>query len=120
MAKRILLVDDEKAFVELVRARLEPEFTVLAAGDGEEGLKLAAERKPDLIIADIVMPKMSGHEMLRVLRTTYRTKDVPCIMLTAVDESVSVHWARELGVVDYLTKPVRLEDLERLVRRHAG
>ncbi len=120
MAKRILVVDDEADFVALVKAKFEPEFVVITAANGEEGLKKALAHPPDLILADIIMPKMSGHQMLRVLKTTFRTRAIPFVILTAVDEAVSVHWASELGTVEYLTKPVRLEDLEKVVRRHVG
>ena len=119
MSKKILIIDDEKDFVGVLQKALERDYQVLTAFDGEEGLKKALETKPDLVICDVVMPKLTGTELLNVVRTTFKTKDIPFIMLTAVDEADITQRAADLAVTKYVLKPVVLEELLPLVKKYA-
>jgi two-component system alkaline phosphatase synthesis response regulator PhoP len=113
MNKRILIIEDDKDIVEAVRYNLEKEkgFSVLAAHSGEEGIELAFELKPQLIILDIGLPGFNGYELCRRLRQDPQTREVPILMLTArVTESDKV-LGLELGADDYLTKPFGIREL---------
>jgi len=114
MGQTILVVDDEPQIVRLVRAYLEEAgFRVVAAYDGEEALAAARREKPDLIVLDILMPKMDGLEFTRRIR---RDRDVPIIMLTARTEETDRIVGLELGADDYVTKPFSPRELVARVR----
>ncbi len=112
MAK-ILLVEDDTNLSEIYQARMEAEgYQVVAASDGESALALAAKEKPDLVISDVMMPKISGFEMLDILRNTDGLKNTPVIMLTALGQSDDKDRAESLGADRYLVKSqVTLEDI---------
>src|SRR5437588_5527079 len=112
MAK-IMLVEDDNNLREIYEARLQAEgFTIVTAKDGEEALVIAKAEKPDLIISDVMMPKISGFEMLDILRNTDGLKDVKVIMLTALGQSDDQQRADRLGADRYLVKSqVTLEDI---------
>jgi DNA-binding response OmpR family regulator len=112
MAK-ILLVEDDSNLREIYGARLEAEgYEVVTAGDGEEGLAVAVKERPHLIIADVMMPKISGFDMLDILRTTPETKDVKVIVMTALSQDEDRKRGEELGADKYFVKSqVVLEDL---------
>lgn len=105
MAKTILLVDDDVILVEMYNERLKMEgFNVLIAKNGDEGLKLAKEKKPDLILLDIMMPKINGLDVLRELKADSATKGIPVLLLTAlIQESDRVKGLTE-GADDYIVK----------------
>ena len=101
--KTILVVDDERNIVELVRLYLEKEgFNVVAAADGEQALVQYERADPDLVVLDLMLPKLDGFEVCRELR---RRGDVPILMLTARSEDVDAIVGLELGADDYVTKP---------------
>jgi DNA-binding response OmpR family regulator len=101
--KTVLVVDDERNIVELVRLYLEKEgFNVVAASDGEQALVQYERTGPDLVVLDLMLPKMDGFEVCRELR---RRGDVPILMLTARSEDVDAIVGLELGADDYVTKP---------------
>ena len=109
---RVLVVDDEADIVSTVQYRLEfCEFEVITAANGKEGLEKAANEKPDLILLDISMPVMNGHEMLERLKNSPELKDIPVIMFTAYSDAKDVAKAVELGVADYVTKPFDFTEL---------
>lgn len=112
MAK-VLLVEDDNNLREIYQARMEAEgFETFSAHDGEEALVIAKEKKPDLIIADIMMPRVSGLEMLDILRNTAGMQEVKVIMLTALGQSEDQQKASSLGANKYLVKSqVTLEDI---------
>ncbi|MFZ5909130.1 MAG: response regulator transcription factor [Chloroflexota bacterium] len=121
MNKTILIVDDEKRLVSLLESYLKQEgFHVVTAYNGVEALQVARKATPDLIILDIMMPKMDGYEFMRQHR---KEKDTPIIMLTArVDDDEKII-GLELGADDYVTKPTRPRELVARVRsvlRRAG
>ena len=110
---KILLVEDDNNLREIYEARLQAEgYTIVSAQDGEEALVVAKAEKPDLIISDIMMPKISGFEMLDILRNTDELKHVRIIMLTALSQSDDQQRADKLGADRYLVKSqVTLEDI---------
>jgi CheY-like chemotaxis protein len=117
MAK-VMLVEDDNNLREIYEARLLAEgYEIVSAQDGEEALALAVKEKPDLIIADIMMPKISGFDMLDILRSTPETKDTKVIMMTALSQSEDKERASKLGADRYLVKSqVTLEDVARVAR----
>lgn len=119
--KLILLVDDDPDFVEAVRVIVENGgYEVEVAYDGQEGLEAVAERKPDLIVLDVMMPVMNGHEACAKLKGGEETADIPIILLTAVADRVttSTYTHRDMlesEAEDYMPKPVEpAELLERI------
>lgn len=109
MSKKVLVVDDEKNIVEIIAFNLKKEgYEVLKAFDGEEGLAIAMEHQPDLILLDIMMPKMDGYEVCKRIREKNNT---PIIMLTARAEEVDKVLGLELGADDYVTKPFGTREL---------
>ncbi len=120
--KRILLVEDEPAIARAMADKLTTEgFTVLRASDGEEGLAIATKEHPDLILLDVVMPKMDGMSMLTSLRKDAWGKEAKVIFLTNLSEMEAVQKATELGVFDYIVKSDwKLSDVVRKVREKIG
>lgn len=109
MGSRILVVDDEKNIVDIIKYNLKKEgYEVMTAGDGEEALILNEEFKPDIILLDIMMPKLDGYAVCRKVREKY---DTPIIMLTARAEEVDKVLGLELGADDYVTKPFGTREL---------
>jgi two-component system alkaline phosphatase synthesis response regulator PhoP len=105
---KILIVDDEPDILEFLRYNLEKEqFIVFSAGDGITGYQLAQRDKPDLIILDIMMPKMDGVELCRLIRSNEELKNTLVTFLTARDEEYSQIAALDTGGDDYITKPIR-------------
>jgi len=117
MAK-ILLVEDDSNLREIYAARLEAEgYEVVTAADGEEGLAVAVKERPHLIIADVMMPKISGFDMLDILRTTPETKDVKVIVMTALSQDEDRQRGESLGADKYFVKSqVVLEDLVETIK----
>lgn len=104
MAK-IMLVEDDKSLREIYSIRLVAEgYNIVSAGDGEEALGLAVQEKPDLIISDVMMPKISGFDMLDILRSTPETKDIKVIMMTALSSDEQRQRSEALGAAKHLVK----------------
>lgn len=111
---RILIIEDEDNLLEALKYNLGKEgYQVLTAVDGEHGLEIAREAKPDLIVLDIMLPKLDGFEVCRILR---RETDIPILMLTARGEEVDRVVGLELGADDYVTKPFSMRELLARVR----
>lgn len=117
MAK-IMLVEDDNNLREIYEARLLAEgYEIISAADGEEALAIAVKEKPDLIISDVMMPKISGFDMLDILRGTPETRNTKVIMMTALSQSEDKSRAESLGADRYLVKSqVTLEDVARVAR----
>lgn len=120
-SKKVLLVDDEVDFVDIVRTRLEANnFEVSVAYDGEEALEKVKEDRPDLIILDIMMPKINGFDVCRKLKTDQNYKDIPIIMLTAKFQANDIKFATAMGANAYITKPFEpqalLEEMRALLK----
>ena len=108
--KTVLIVEDEKNIVDIVRFNLQHEgYGTLEAYDGEAGLALAREKKPDLILLDVMMPKMMGFDVCRALRE--EGDNVPVIILTAREEEEDKVLGLEIGADDYITKPFSMREL---------
>lgn len=118
--KKILVVDDEQDLRDAVRDALTGAgFEVVEAHNGEVGLQVALEEKPDLILLDLMMPEINGIGMLSRLRQDPWGKNATVILLTALEDAGSVAQAVEAGGNDYLIKPnIRLEDIVKKVRQH--
>ena len=103
MDRKILIVDDEKNIVDIIAFNLKKEgYTVITAADGEEGVQKAMEENPDLILLDIMMPKMDGYEVCKKIR---EKKNTPIIMLTAKSDERDELRGFDLGIDEYITKP---------------
>ena len=108
--KKVLIVDDEQDIVESLKFVLEAEgYECFTAFNGEDGLKSAKEILPDLIILDIMMPKMNGYKISRLLKFDTKYKDIPIIMLTARSQEEDKLIGEETGTDEYITKPFELD-----------
>lgn len=117
MKPLILIVEDEPALATMLRYNLEKEgYRVCEAGDGEEALTLVAERKPDLVVLDWMLPSLSGIEVCRQLRRKPNTREMPIIMLTARGEEGDKVRGLNTGADDYMTKPFSLPELMARIR----
>ena len=109
MDKKILIVDDEKPIVDILKFNLEKEgYKTIEAYDGEQAVEMAMETKPDLIILDVMLPKMDGFSVCKKIR---QKLTCPIIMLTAKEEVVDKIIGLELGADDYMTKPFSIREL---------
>lgn len=120
--KRILLVEDDESLAAVYRSRLEMEgFDVNEVHNGEDALSSAVDYKPDLILLDAMMPKISGFDVLDILKNTPETMNVRIIMLTALSQQKDKDRAESLGADDYLVKSqVVIGDVIDRVRHHLG
>jgi DNA-binding response OmpR family regulator len=120
--KKILLVEDDIALAAVYRSRLELEgFEINEVHNGEDALSAAVSFKPDLILLDAMMPKISGFDVLDILRNTPETTNIRVIMLTALSQPKDKERAEQLGVDDYLVKSqVVIGDVIARVRHHLG
>ncbi len=120
--KKVLVIDDEKVLRELLLSKIgQAGFEVVGAADGDEGLKKALAEHPDLILLDIIMPKMDGITMLKKLREDVWGKIVPVIVLSNLNTAEAVEKSLESGAYDYLVKvDYSLDDLVGVVRKKLG
>ena len=119
---KILLVEDDKSLREIYGVRLLAEgYDIVSAGDGEEALAMAIKERPNLIVSDVMMPKISGFDMLDILRATTETKDIKVIMMTALSSEDQRQRGEKLGADRYLVKSqVGIEDVVRTVHEVLG
>lgn len=119
---KILLVEDDDTLAEIYRQRLQLEgFNTRRSKDGEEALKDAIEFNPDLILLDVMMPRMNGFDVLDILRNTEQTKNMHIIMLTALSQPKDTERAKELGADDFLVKSqVVISDVVDRIKHHLG
>lgn len=103
--KKILFIEDETALQEAFKGMLVPEgYEIVTAIDGESGLRLASTEKPDLILLDLMLPKIHGLDVLKTLKADAATRDIPVIILTNLDKTENVESALEFGATTYLVK----------------
>lgn len=121
-AKKILLVEDDETLASVYKTRLHAEgFDLRRVPNGEDALAAALEYKPDLILLDIMMPKVSGFDVLDILRNTPETTNVKVIMLTALSQDADRKRAESMGVDDYLVKSqVVIADVIARIKFHLG
>ena len=105
MAKKILIIEDEKVLINLLQKKLTQEgYEISTALDGEEGLLEMKERKPDLILLDIMMPKMDGFKVMEEMAKDKEIKDIPVIIISNSGQPVEIERAQKLGAKDWLIK----------------
>ena len=118
MAKKILVVDDERHIVRLVEVNLQRAgYDVVVAYDGVEALEVFAREKPDMVVLDVMMPRMDGFEVLKKLQADPESRNVPVIMLTAKAQDADIFRGWSSGVSSYLTKPFNPRELLTFVER---
>ena len=120
--KKILFIEDEQALQKTFADFLKQEgYIVISALDGEAGLKTAKTEKPNLILLDLILPKMHGFDVLKALKSDAETKDIPIIVLTNLETVVDVEKAIELGATTYLVKAnYSLEEIVSKIKKTLG
>ncbi len=117
--KKILIVDDEQDIVESLKFVLETyDYTCYCAYNGEDGLKLAREIIPDLIILDVMMPRINGYKISRLLKFDSKYKNIPILMITARSQEEDKLIGEETGADEYITKPFDLDDVVKAVQKY--
>lgn len=118
MKKKILIIEDEETLIKVINEKLgRLPFDILNARDGVKGLELALKEKPDLILLDIIMPKMNGLEVLKALRKDVWGATASIIILTNLNDDQSLDEAKKLGVHDYWVKSaLHIDDVSKMVR----
>ena len=112
----VLIVDDDASILLELNSILKSEYKILVVKDGESALEVASEFTPDLILLDVLMPDMDGYEVLRRLKRTDKTKEIPVIFITGIKaEDSGVNWS-SIGAVDYINKPFDGLDVRHRVR----
>ncbi len=122
MPKTILFIEDESALQKTFGEILSQEgYDMISALDGEAGLKLAKERKPDLILLDLILPKINGFDVLKQLKEDKETKEIPAIVLTNLEGIGEIDKAIELGATTYLVKAqYSLEEVVEKIKKALG
>ena len=116
--KKVLIVDDEPAVRKLVGRMLSKDYTVLEAQDGAEAINMARSQKPDIILMDIMMPKMDGLTACYAIKTNQITGGIPVVMLTAIDYELNKKLSKEvMGADGYITKPFSSQALLETIRQ---
>lgn len=117
--KRVLIVDDEPDIVESIKFNLELEnIECIEAYDGEEAFSKAKKERPDLILLDIMLPKMNGYKVARLLKFDESYKNIPIIMLTARAQEKDIELGEETGANEYVTKPFDMPMLMDMVKKY--
>lgn len=112
MARKILVVDDETQLVDMVKMRLEANnYEVIAAYDGQKAIEVARREKPDLIILDLMLPRMDGYKVCGLLKADVRYNKIPIILFTAKAQEEDVTLGKEVGANAYITKPFEAQTL---------
>ncbi|MBP1647785.1 MAG: two component transcriptional regulator, LuxR family protein [Bacteroidetes bacterium] len=119
--KLVLIVDDEPAILKATLTGLiDRGFTVQGADGAEEAMKAIHKMKPSIIVSDLVMPGTNGFELFQEVRKDKEYKSIPFVFLTAVDDYYAKKFGKELGSAAYITKPVDLDELERIIKDKIG
>lgn len=118
--KKILIADDEPNIRSLVSRMLGKDYIVIEATNGEEAIDIAKRQEPDLILMDLMMPKMDGYAACSSIKTDQATKGIPVVMLTGVTHELNKSFAREMGADGYLSKPFSADELLRQVKQVLG
>jgi DNA-binding response OmpR family regulator len=117
--KKILVVDDETFIINLLRNGLtENGFEVITADNGFDAILAVEEQLPDCVISDIMMPRLSGLDFLKALKNNKVTEHVPVILISAMDQAEMVQQGLDMGAVDYITKPFKINEIVGKLRHH--
>jgi putative two-component system response regulator len=116
----ILVVDDEAMNIQIINNALSKEYDILAASNGEEALRVARRMTPDLILLDVVLPDISGHQVCKILKSENETHHIPIIFVTSQNRTEDELKGLELGAVDYFRKPFVVPLLQVRVRNQNG
>ncbi|MBM9589542.1 response regulator [Leptospira sp. 201903075] len=114
----ILVVDDEPTNLQILNEILQNDYTLLFAKDGQKGIELAESQEPELILLDVMMPEMTGHEVCKILKANEKTKYIPVIFVTALTDVVDEEKGFKLGAVDYIAKPVSPPIVKARIKNH--
>ena len=119
MSKKVLVIDDEKLLVKSTCMALTYfGFEMLGALGGMEGIQIAKEKQPGIILLDIMMPGIDGWQVLAELKSSNETKDIPVIVFTAKEHSNGTAMAQSKGAVDYIAKPFEPDELVEIINKH--
>lgn len=119
--KKILIIDDEKNILLTLDIFLKKEkFKVLMATNGIDGIKIAQEEIPDLILLDIILPGMNGYLVCEALKETATTKDIPIIFISAKSQDKDIKKAFEVGATDYIIKPFTYKQISKIINKNIG
>lgn len=114
--KKILIVEDDPELLELERSILKKEYETMTAASGEEAIKLIREKRPDMVLLDVLLPTMSGLEVCQVMRSDPATKHIPVVMLTGQDRAESLSEGFDAGTDMYINKPFSAKKLLAVVK----
>lgn len=117
LVRKILVIEDEPKVRDFIRAALEPEFEIIEAGDGQEGVNQARLNKPDVILLDLRLPRLDGLTVLARIKSSKATSATPVVIISAKGHTSSLLDGQKAGAVDYLIKPFTIEDLRVVVRQ---
>jgi len=120
MAKnKVLVVDDESFIINLLKnGLLEEGFEVVTASNGFEAILAVEEKQPDIVITDIMMPRLTGLEFLKALKNNPATAKVPVLLISAMDQAKIVQQGLEMGAVDFITKPFKINEIVGKLRHY--
>ena len=116
--KKVLIVDDEMLIRQLLTSALDGDYTVLVASDGEEAINITRQLKPDLILMDILMPKVDGFTALSEIKRDEATRAIPVIMITGIGHELNKKLSEQFGADGYITKPFDLQELRDKVKQY--
>lgn len=117
--KKILIVEDDVMLLEMIKIQLgEMGYDAVTAENGKDGLFKAIQEKPDLIMADIMMPELDGNEMIKLIRQNENLAKTPIVVVSALGREADVDTSMQVGANDYIIKPFFAADLEKLLKKH--
>jgi len=117
--RKVLVIDDEENILNLIRIGLEDNgFEVVTRSNGLDALMYIEQEKPAIIIADIMMPRLTGLELVKALKNNDDTRKIPLIFISALDQAKTVQEGLDLGAVDYITKPFKISEIVGKVKHY--
>ena len=116
----ILCIDDDPVNNEVVTDFLEDQYDVICVNNGKEGLESIEQKKPDLILLDVLMPVMNGEETIKLLRKSAGSKDIPVIVISVLSHTKEIDHMYALGADKYITKPFRQQELKQVIATLVG
>jgi len=115
----ILIVDDSRTAIAVLKKTLAPTgYSIISAADGEEGIEMAKQHQPDLILMDVIMPGLNGFQATRILRKEPQTQKIPIIIISGNEQATEKFWGLRVGANGFLPKPVARGELFHLLREH--